>query len=84
MPINTNGSSIRVETNIQGTIVDNDEWVATKAYLEHHNNDVNAEELNNKALEDLYNPKSKTVNDLRIRKANKDDLKLRSITPTEP
>ena len=79
MAINTNGSGIRVETNIQGTIVNNDDWIATKAYIEHHSNDANAEELNNKALEDLYNPKTRASKDRRISKANNQDLRNRSI-----
>jgi hypothetical protein len=36
MPINTRQSDIRVETNWQGTIVDNDELMASRAAYEHN------------------------------------------------
>ena len=82
MTIN-NGSNIRVETNINGVAVDNDVWLQTKSYLEHHTNDTNAAELSDKALDVLYNKPTKVAKDKRISKANIKDLKERQITTNE-
>ena len=81
MAIN-NGSNIRVETNINGRSIDNDEWIATKTYIEHHSNDTASDEIALKALQDLYAPPSRVAKDKRISKANSKDLKDRSISNT--
>jgi hypothetical protein len=35
-PFNLHGSNLTVETNVQGEVVDNDEWISTKNNLEHN------------------------------------------------
>ena len=79
MPIN-NGSNIRVETNVGGVSVPNDEWLATRSYIEHQPTDPSTDEAKLKALQDLYAPPSRPpAKDKRISKANNKDLRTRNI-----
>jgi len=80
MAINSHGSNLEVVTNVQGNIVNNDEWLKTKAYIEHHANEPEGDELRAKALDDLYNPKVKVAKDKRITAASNKDLRNRNIT----
>jgi hypothetical protein len=54
MPINTHGSGIRVETNVNGITLDNDEWVVIRSQLEHQPTDPLEDEQKLQALQDLY------------------------------
>lgn len=35
-PFNLHGSNLTVQTNVQGEVLDNDEWLSTKNNLEHN------------------------------------------------
>ena len=35
-PFNLHGSNLKVETNVEGEVYDNDEWIGAKANLEHN------------------------------------------------
>lgn len=35
MPINNYDTNLRVETNVEGHVVDNDEWQEVRAHIEH-------------------------------------------------
>jgi len=79
MAINTNGSNLQVVTNVQGNMVDNDEWLKTKSYVDHHSNAADAVEINSKALDELYNPQPKIKKDSRVTRASNKDLRNRAI-----
>jgi hypothetical protein len=79
MAINNFGSSIRTVTNIEGNIVDNDEWVKARAYHE-HNDQVPVEETETDVgLSALYNKPSNAKRDPKVDEANNQDLKSRSL-----
>lgn len=86
MPINTHGSGIRVETNVNGVLKDNDEWVAEKALLEHqttptepwHQGYVPPEVIQQKVAE-LYEEFRPVEADPEVLEANKKDLKSRNL-----
>ena len=71
--------SIRTVTNVNGKLLDNDEWLKTKAYLE-HNNQVPVDETETDVdLNVLYNKPTKSKRDPKVDKANTKDLRTRSL-----
>jgi hypothetical protein len=83
MAVNNYGTNLRVETNVQGNLVDNDEYVATKAAYEHNlqaQPSENAWAANHKdRLQNLYQPESSFEADPTVLAANKQDLKIRNL-----
>jgi hypothetical protein len=84
MAINQRQTDLRVETNIQGTIVDNDEYVATRAAYEHNQQSQPSDNpwaANYKErLQELYAPESDFEVDPAVLEANKNDLRIRRLT----
>jgi hypothetical protein len=86
MPINNQGSNLRVETNVDGRIVDNDEWVAERAYREHQTpaNEpwsqgyMDPAELQEK-IAALYEEFAPVEADPELLQANRNDLKARNL-----
>jgi hypothetical protein len=87
MPINNYGSNLRVETVVgNGEVVDNDEWVAERAYREHQTpaNEPWAQgymppsELEEK-IAALYDEFAPVEADPEIINANRKDLKTRNL-----
>ena len=91
MPIwNHADSPIRVETNVQGKMVDNDEWVADKSALEHQQvpsepwaqgyEQAQAEtaEMERK-IRELYEEFGEVKPDPSLTDANEQDLKQRNL-----
>jgi hypothetical protein len=83
MAVNNYGTNLRVETTVGDRVVDNDEYVATKASYEHNKQaqpSDNAWASNYKErLTDLYEPKSDFEADPKVLAANKQDLKIRNL-----
>ena len=78
-PFNMHGSNLRVETNVEGTTLDNDEWIATKAHIEHN---IGAQEK--PVFDDLLYLAEKSVQieeDHALQAANDADLTSRGLTP---
>lgn len=83
MPINTFNSNLRVETNVNGQIVDNDEYTTQKAHQEHSftenvpwsQNYVSPEEQ----ARALYEDTRPVEDDPKLRAANTKDLKIRNL-----
>lgn len=95
MPINNQtkydeGPGIRVETNVNGNIVDNDQWVQDKAHLEHtqvpnepwaqgfEQAQAEQEEMQRK-IRELYEEFTGVTPDPSLIEANLNDLKLRNL-----
>jgi hypothetical protein len=88
MPVNTFKSNLKVETNVGGELVDNDEYQATKANAEHqvqlHSENLWSQSYvspDEQALQDLYNKEVKVEEDLSLIAANKQDLKIKGLRP---
>lgn len=87
MAINTHGSHIKVETNVNGNVVDNDEYVAYKARLEHTRTEnvpwsqsyVPPTEEQEQQLKELYEKKVEVKEDPTILTANRELLKAKGI-----
>jgi hypothetical protein len=86
MPINTHGSNIRVETNVEGQMVDNDEWVAERAYREHQTTPTEPwhqgyeeQQLLKQKIQELYEEFAPVEADPEIINANRKDLKTRNL-----
>ena len=86
MPINTFDTNLRVVTNVNGDLLDNDEFVAQKAHAEH--NDQATSDLpwsqsckpnNEQVLQDLYTKQAQIEVDPTISDANKLDLKIKNL-----
>lgn len=88
MPINNQGSNLQVITNVEGELVDNDEYVANRAYHEHNRESY----PNNVAWSKNYDPtleeyptyvedKEPIEDDDAIREATNQDLINRGIKP---
>ena len=78
-PFNMHGSNLRVETNIEGTPLDNDEWIAVKAHIEHN---MGAQEK--PVFDDLLYHAEQPVQieeDPALQAANDADLTSRGLTP---
>ena len=78
-PFNMHGSNLRVETNVEGATLDNDEWIATKAHIEHN---IGAQEK--PVFDDLLYLAEKSVQieeDPALQAANDEDLTRRGLTP---
>ena len=83
-------SPIRVETNVQGKMVDNDEWIADKAALEHkqvpsepwaqgyEQAQAEKEEMQRK-IRELYEEFTEVQPDPSLTQANNNDLKKRNL-----
>ena len=89
MPINNHSGEyggIRVETNVEGHIVDNDQWVAERAYREHQTQSTEPwsqgymapGELEEK-IAALYDEFAPVEADPEILNANRNDLKARNL-----
>ena len=73
-------SSIRTVTNVNGNLLDNDEWLKTKTYLEHNNQvPVDETETDDVDLNALYNKPTKSKKDPKVDTANTKDLRTRSL-----
>jgi hypothetical protein len=86
MPVNTFHSNLRVETNVGGELVDNDEYQSSKAKAEHQvqlnstnpwSQSYNAPD--EQTLRDLYTKESQVEPDPSLQQANKQDLKIRNL-----
>ena len=86
MPINTFGSNLQVVTNVNGDLLDNDEFTAQKAHAEH--NDQETSDLpwsqsykpnNEQVLQELYTKQEQIEVDQSISDANKQDLKIKNL-----
>ena len=85
-PINTFNTNLQVVTNVNGDLLDNDEFVAQKAHAEH--NDQETSDLpwsqsykpsNEQVLQDLYTKQGQIEADQSISDANKQDLKIKNL-----
>ena len=77
-PFNMHGTHLRVETNVEGTTLDNDEWIAKKAHIEHN---IGVQE---KPIFDDLHPAEQPVqieDDPALQAANDADLTSRGLTP---
>ena len=72
-------SSIRTVTNVNGNLLDNDEWLKTKAYLEHNSPALVEETETDADLNALYNKPTKSKKDPKVETANTKDLRTRNI-----
>ena len=86
MPINTFDSNLRVVTNVNGDLWDNDEFVAQKAHSEHNDQETSDNPWsqsynpnNEQALQDLYTKQTQIDVDPTISDANKQDLKIKNL-----
>ena len=86
MPINTFNSNLRVETNVNGNLWDNDEFVAQKAHSEHTVQETSDlpwsqsyKPTNEQALQDLYAKQGQIEVNPTISAANKQDLKIKNL-----
>ena len=89
MPLNNWDSNLRVETNVNNVIRDNEEWLAEKNQLEHQSNPtepwqqgyVSPQDLK-AAVDELYEEFSHPVEaDPALLEAHKQDLKIRNLNP---
>ena len=86
MPVNNWDSNLRVETNVNGVVKDNEEWVAERAKLEHQTTAVEPwsqgyippEEVQAK-IDALYEEFSPVEAPEELLDANKKDLKIRNL-----
>ena len=85
-PINTFDSNLRVVTNVNGDLWDNDEFVAQKAHAEHNDQETSDNPWsqsynpnNEQALQDLYTKQTQIDVDPTISDANKQDLKIKNL-----
>jgi hypothetical protein len=85
-PVNTFGSSLRVETNVGGEMVDNEELIQYQNNQRHsHHPDQPwmkgyQAEVDEQLVKDLLEPKHEPVaDDPKIRAANTNDLKIRRL-----
>ena len=84
-PINTHGSGIRTITNVNGSFVDNDEYVSQRSHAEH-----TAQATSDNPWSQSFKPREVPWEDTapavkpdeELTKANKRDLFIRSITPS--
>lgn len=81
-PFNLHGSNLKVETNVEGQMCDNDEWVASRANLEHNIGNLNKPLL--EGLPNLVGEKPVQIEeDPDLLAANDADLRKRGVaTPT--
>jgi hypothetical protein len=86
MPVNTFGSNLRVETNINGAMVDNEEFVQYKNNYNHHHHPSEpwqqgtTAEVQEELLQDILMPKSEPVEpDPALIAAHRKDLKIRNL-----
>lgn len=85
MPIRTHGSNIRVETNVNGVIKDNDDWMNERSLLEHQHQDkqpwsqgYNPQEME-EVMNQLYGEPEPIQPDPEVSKANLKDLKTKNL-----
>jgi hypothetical protein len=86
MAINSQGSGITVVTNVGGELVDNDEFVAYKAHVEHSRDSLPQSErpwasnyVPPKPFEPIDDDVPAIPEDATISKVNQKDLKTRNI-----
>lgn len=80
MAVNNYGTNLRVVTNVQGNIVDNDEYVATRAAYEHNNQaKVEPTSSQRERLKVMYAPEIVVEEDPALIAANIKDLKNRNL-----
>jgi hypothetical protein len=81
-------NSIRTETNVQGTFVDNDEYVASRAHNEHNpqpsDNPWSTTYKPNREVIWQEEPQPPLVLDDALKTALKNDLKIRGIHNSNP
>ena len=85
MPVNTFGSNIKVETNVGGEMLDNDEYISKKNNWEHHHHPTEpwqqgTAEIQDGLLQDILLPKSEPIElDPALTTANRNDLKIKGF-----
>lgn len=86
MPINNYGSNLRVETNVNNVIKDNEEWLAEKNQLEHQSNPTEPwhqgympPEVVQQKVQELYEEFRPVEADPALLEANNQDLKRLNI-----
>jgi hypothetical protein len=86
MPVNTFNSGLRVETNVGGEVVDNDEYIAQKNNWEHSHHPTEPwqrgyqAEVQEELLQDILMPKSDPIEpDPALLTANRNDLKIKGF-----
>jgi len=86
MPVNSQGSSLSVVTNVGGQMLDNDEYVAQRASREHN---YESEPQSERAWASNYQPEPIYVEDVApvipdpaVAAAVKKDLKKRNLKPS--
>jgi hypothetical protein len=86
MAINTQGSSITTVTNVNNNLVDHDQFMEAKYHIEHNRDSVPQDHTpwatTYKPEQVLQEePPSPVVEDTKLSKANKKDLKARNLNP---
>jgi len=77
-PFNLHGSNLKVETNVEGEVYDNDEWIGAKANLEHNIGNQNKPLLD--GLPNLVGEKPVQIEeDPALLAANNADLNRRGV-----
>ena len=86
MPVNTFGSNLQVVTNVNGDLLDNDEFTAQKAHAKHNEQETSDlpwsqsyKPNNEQVLQELYTKQEQIEVDQSISDANKQDLKIKNL-----
>ena len=86
MPINNYGSDLSVETNVNGIIKQNDDWIAERSQLEHQQTPsepwaqgYEEQQLLKQKIRELYEEFAPLEADPEILNANRQDLKTRNL-----
>jgi hypothetical protein len=85
-PVNTFGSNLRVETNLNGEMIDNEEFIQYQNNQRHSHNPTEpwqrgyTAEVDEQLVKELLEPSPAPVEDNPdIRTANNNDLKIRNL-----